>query len=168
MVALPGQLFYSTQIPVCLWLLARSANNGRLRNRYGESLFIKVRERCRVAGRAQHALKVEQFTHAAPPCRAWRSDKVTDHFDDAHDLRENSCWSSSVDGGMRSPRAVRRSRSFRDRLQVGRRLSRSLRLATANESATRASDPHLRESSAVSALRESLLPHLIPGETGPD
>ena len=23
MVALPGQLFYSTQIPVCLWFLAR-------------------------------------------------------------------------------------------------------------------------------------------------
>ena len=35
MVALPGQLFYSTQIPVCLWFLAKnraldSANDDRL------------------------------------------------------------------------------------------------------------------------------------------
>src|SRR6266852_3676231 len=29
MVALPGQLFYSTQIPVCLWFLARNKKNGR-------------------------------------------------------------------------------------------------------------------------------------------
>src|SRR2546425_1508489 len=32
MVALPGQLFYSTQIPVCLWFLARSKKNGRPRH----------------------------------------------------------------------------------------------------------------------------------------
>ncbi|HZL04825.1 MAG TPA: N-6 DNA methylase [Coriobacteriia bacterium] len=29
MVALPGQLFYSTQIPVCLWLLRSRARNHR-------------------------------------------------------------------------------------------------------------------------------------------
>ena len=31
MVALPGQLFYSTQIPACLWFLARDRRNGRFR-----------------------------------------------------------------------------------------------------------------------------------------
>ena len=30
MVALPGQLFYSTQIPACLWFLARDKQNGKL------------------------------------------------------------------------------------------------------------------------------------------
>jgi type I restriction enzyme M protein len=41
MVALPGQLFYSTQIPVCLWFLARDKKNGlggrgkKMRNRSG-------------------------------------------------------------------------------------------------------------------------------------
>jgi type I restriction enzyme M protein len=35
MVALPGQLFYSTQIPVCLWFLARNKKNGRFRDRRG-------------------------------------------------------------------------------------------------------------------------------------
>ncbi len=40
MVALPGQLFYSTQIPVCLWFIARNKRNGRFRDRRGETLFI--------------------------------------------------------------------------------------------------------------------------------
>ena len=38
MVALPGQLFYATQIPVCLWFLARDRRNGKFRDRRGEIL----------------------------------------------------------------------------------------------------------------------------------
>ena len=44
MVALPGQLFYATQIPVCLWFLARDKRNGRFRDRRGETLFIDARK----------------------------------------------------------------------------------------------------------------------------
>ena len=49
MVALPGQLFYSTQIPVCLWFLARDRSNGvardeKLRDRRNEILFIDARK----------------------------------------------------------------------------------------------------------------------------
>jgi len=43
-VALPGQLFYATQIPVCLWFLTRSKRNGRFRDRRGETLFIDARK----------------------------------------------------------------------------------------------------------------------------
>ena len=43
-VALPGQLFYSTQIPVCLWFLTRSRANGRFRDRRGSTLFIDARK----------------------------------------------------------------------------------------------------------------------------
>ncbi len=47
-VSLPGQLFYTTQIPVSLWFLARDKSNGilkdkRLRDRRGETLFIDAR-----------------------------------------------------------------------------------------------------------------------------
>lgn len=47
-VSLPGQLFYTTQIPVCMWFLARDKSNGllrdkRLRDRRGETLFIDAR-----------------------------------------------------------------------------------------------------------------------------
>jgi len=44
MMALPGQLFYSTQIPVCLWFLARNKRNGRFRDRRGETLFVDARK----------------------------------------------------------------------------------------------------------------------------
>ena len=46
MVALPGQLFYSTQIPVCLWFLAKSkvadAKRGYC-DRRKQTLFIDAR-----------------------------------------------------------------------------------------------------------------------------
>ena len=46
MVALPGQLFYSTQIPVCLWFLARDKTGTRVgfRDRRGQTLFIDARK----------------------------------------------------------------------------------------------------------------------------
>ncbi len=45
MVALPGQLFYSTQIPVCLWFIAQDKRGGeRFRDRRGETLFIDARK----------------------------------------------------------------------------------------------------------------------------
>jgi type I restriction enzyme M protein len=44
MVALPGQLFFSTPIPVCLWFLARNKNDGKSRDRRHETLFIDARK----------------------------------------------------------------------------------------------------------------------------
>ena len=52
MVALPGQLFYSTQIPACLWFLARDRRRCKFRDRRGEVLFIDARKLgCMVDGR---------------------------------------------------------------------------------------------------------------------
>jgi type I restriction enzyme M protein len=44
MVALPGPALLLTQIPVCLWFLARDKKNGRFRDRRGETLFIDARK----------------------------------------------------------------------------------------------------------------------------
>ncbi len=44
MVALPGQLFYSTPIPACLWFLSRDRRNHRFRDRRSEVLFIDARK----------------------------------------------------------------------------------------------------------------------------
>ena len=43
-VSLPGQLFLTTQIPVCLWFLSKNKNDGNFRNREGETLFIDARK----------------------------------------------------------------------------------------------------------------------------
>ena len=48
MVAMPGQLFYSTQIPACLWFLSRDRKGGRYRDRQGETLFIDARKTGRI------------------------------------------------------------------------------------------------------------------------
>ena len=75
MVALPGQLFYSTQIPVCLWFLARSKKNGRFRDRRGETLFIDAREMGTLIDRVHRELSDHDVTKIAGTYHAWRGDK---------------------------------------------------------------------------------------------
>lgn len=59
MVALPGQLFYSTQIPVCLWFLARERGNGHFGDRRGSVLFIDARKLGRMADRTHREQQAE-------------------------------------------------------------------------------------------------------------
>ena len=75
MVALPGQLFYSTQIPVCLWFLARNKKNGRFRDRRGETLFIDARKLGTMIDRTHRELTDEDIAKIAGTYHAWRGDK---------------------------------------------------------------------------------------------
>ncbi|MFO0773212.1 MAG: class I SAM-dependent DNA methyltransferase [Nitrospiraceae bacterium] len=74
MVALPGQLFYSTQIPVCLWFLARNKKNGRFRDRRGETLFIDARKMGTLVDRVHRELTDEDVAKIADTYHAWRGD----------------------------------------------------------------------------------------------
>jgi type I restriction enzyme M protein len=74
MVALPGQLFYSTQIPVCLWFLARSKKNGRFRDRRGETLFIDARKMGSLVDRIHRELSDAEIGKVAGTYHAWRGD----------------------------------------------------------------------------------------------
>jgi type I restriction enzyme M protein len=76
MVALPGQLFYSTQIPACLWFLARNKNpGGKLRNRRGEVLFIDARKLGTLVDRTRKEFSDEDITAIANTYHAWRGEK---------------------------------------------------------------------------------------------
>ena len=75
MVALPGQLFYSTQIPVCLWFLARDKRNGRFRDRRGETLFIDARKLGTLVDRTHRELTDEDIAQIAGTYHAWRGDE---------------------------------------------------------------------------------------------
>ena len=77
MVALPGQLFYSTQIPVCLWFLARNKKNGRFRDRRGETLFIDARKMGTLVDRVHRELTDEDVAKIAGTYHAWRGDPLT-------------------------------------------------------------------------------------------
>jgi type I restriction enzyme M protein len=74
MVALPGQLFYSTQIPACLWFLARDRKNGKFRDRRGEILFIDARKMGRMVDRTHRELTEEDIQKIAGTYHAWRGD----------------------------------------------------------------------------------------------
>ena len=82
MVALPGQLFYSTQIPVCLWFLARNKKNGRFRDRRGETLFIDARKMGTLVDRVHRELTDEDVAKIAGAYHSWRGDKDSGKYAD--------------------------------------------------------------------------------------
>lgn len=75
MVALPGQLFYSTQIPACLWFLARDKGPGNgLRDRRGKVLFIDARKLGELVDRTRREFTDEEVQRIADTYHAWRSE----------------------------------------------------------------------------------------------
>ena len=82
MVALPGQLFYSTQIPVCLWFLTRNKKNGRFRDRRGETLFIDARKMGTLTDRVHRELTDEDIAQIAGTYHAWRGDRGAGEYAD--------------------------------------------------------------------------------------
>ena len=77
MIALPGQLFYSTQIPACLWFLARDRKDGKFRDRRGEVLFIDARKMGRMVDRTHRELTDEDIRRIADTYHAWRGKTVS-------------------------------------------------------------------------------------------
>ena len=76
MVALPGQLFYSTQIPACLWFLARNKKRGgKLRDRRGEVLFIDARKLGTLVDRTRKEFSDDDVAKIADTYHAWREGK---------------------------------------------------------------------------------------------
>jgi type I restriction enzyme M protein len=75
MVALPGQLFFSTPIPVCLWFLTRNKNDGKTRDRKGETLFIDARKMGTLTDRVHRDLTGEDITKIAHTYHTWKSGK---------------------------------------------------------------------------------------------
>jgi type I restriction enzyme M protein len=76
MIALPGQLFYSTQIPACLWFLARNKNRGgKLRDRRGEILFIDTRKLGTMVDRTRKEFSDGNVAKIAGVYHAWREGK---------------------------------------------------------------------------------------------
>jgi len=82
MVALPGQLFYSTGIPVCLWFLARNKRNGRFRDRRRETLFIDARKMGTLVDRVHRELSEAEIAKIAGTYHAWRGDKGAGQYAD--------------------------------------------------------------------------------------
>jgi type I restriction enzyme M protein len=81
MVAMPGQLFYSTAIPVCLWFIARNKKDSRFRERKGETLFIDARKLGTMIDRVHRELTEEDIAKVAGTYHAWRGDKDAGEYE---------------------------------------------------------------------------------------
>ena len=79
-IALPGQLFRSTQIPACLWFLRRGRLNGEHRDR--ETLFIDARDLGQMLDRTRRDLSQEDIDRIADTYHAWRGGEKTNEYED--------------------------------------------------------------------------------------
>jgi type I restriction enzyme M protein len=82
MIALPGQLFYTTQIPVCLWFLTRNKRKGKFRDRQGKTLFIDARKLGSLIDRTHRELSVEEIDRIAGTYHAWRGEADAGEYKD--------------------------------------------------------------------------------------
>jgi type I restriction enzyme M protein len=93
MVALPGQLFYSTQIPACLWFIARNKKNGQFRDRRGHVLLSTHASlaACWIEPSANLAKTI--LIDIAGTYHAWRGDKRAGKYEDVAGF----CKSANLD-----------------------------------------------------------------------
>lgn len=89
MVALPGQLFYSTSIPVCLWFITRNKENSQYRKRNGETLFIDARRLGVMIDRVHRELTHTEMTRIAETYHAWRGDEGAGEYVDVPGFCKN-------------------------------------------------------------------------------
>jgi type I restriction enzyme M protein len=92
-VALPPQLFYTTGIPVCLWLLDRDKAGSSERDRREETLFIDARQLGSKINRTQIELTDDEIGRIAANYHAWRGADGKDYEDElgfsrASDIKE--------------------------------------------------------------------------------
>jgi type I restriction enzyme M protein len=84
-VALPGQLFYTTPIPACLWFLTRCKGTDKergFRARHGETLFIDARKLGELTDRTHRELTEDDIAKIAGTYHAWRGEKDAGQYDD--------------------------------------------------------------------------------------
>lgn len=80
MIALPGQLFYTTQIPVCLWFLTKNKNADTergFRRRTNQTLFIDARQMGTMISRTHKELATEDLAEITRTYHAWRGERAT-------------------------------------------------------------------------------------------
>ncbi|MBB5211885.1 type I restriction-modification system subunit M [Microbulbifer hydrolyticus] len=90
MIALPGQLFYTTQIPVCLWFITKNKKaevipgreDSNHRNREGETLFIDARNMGSMISRIHKELTADDIAEIARTYHAWRGEAKDGEYTD--------------------------------------------------------------------------------------
>lgn len=85
MIALPGQLFYTTQIPVCLWFLTKNKKGNAeqgTKGREGETLFIDARQMGTMISRTTKELTTEDIAEITRTFHAFRGESDSGVYED--------------------------------------------------------------------------------------
>ena len=108
MIALPGQLFYTTQIPVCLWFLTKSKKARKVKGRSesnqsartGETLFIDARNHGSMIDRTHKELTEADIAEIVDTYHNWRSEKYKPDAQASESVYEDKpgfCKSSTIE-----------------------------------------------------------------------
>jgi type I restriction enzyme M protein len=81
MIALPGQLFFNTQIPACLWFLSKD-KKAQKHIRQGEVLFIDARKLGSMISRVQTKFTDEVIERIAGTVSEWRGESGAVYYQD--------------------------------------------------------------------------------------
>ncbi|MDP1760388.1 MAG: SAM-dependent methyltransferase, partial [Candidatus Woesebacteria bacterium] len=79
-VAMPSQLFYTTQIPACLWFVSRDRYDHKFRNRHDEILFIDARKMGSMVTRKNRELTDADIQKISGVYHTWRT--ITGKYED--------------------------------------------------------------------------------------
>lgn len=97
MVALPGNLFYGTSVPCCLWFLAKNKNTDNFRNRKGEVLFIDARKLGTMFDRKTREFSQEDVTKITATYHAWRGEPHAIETRGAYEDISGFCFSATLE-----------------------------------------------------------------------
>jgi type I restriction enzyme M protein len=81
-ISLPQELFYTTQIPVCLWILSKGKDSDQYRERSDETLFIDARDLYESIDRTTNRLNRDHINKIADTVRAYRGESGVDEYED--------------------------------------------------------------------------------------
>jgi len=102
MIALPGQLFYTTQIPVCLWFISKDKKGNdhkgllKRRDRQGEILFIDAREMGTMVNRTLKELTNEDIAKITETYHIWRGEELVSKNVQAYQDVAGYCKSATL------------------------------------------------------------------------
>ena len=99
-VALPGQLFYTTGIPVCLWFLDRDKASPGERKRQGETLFVDARKMGSKISRTQIELTADEIERIAFNYHAWRGTEHGIEYEDVPGFCRSATVAEIESGGF--------------------------------------------------------------------
>ncbi|CRK85242.1 type I restriction-modification system subunit M [Neobacillus massiliamazoniensis] len=91
-VTLPGQLFYSTQIPVCIWFVSKNKSKTGKRARNGEILFIDARKLGFMVDRTHKEFADEDIKKITDAFHKWRGT-----LDEAYQDLQGFCKTATLE-----------------------------------------------------------------------